>query len=336
VDSLLIDEWLEGGPSLRILDGASVALARDLVRAEAARLGLPPEVAARLVNVVSELATNQLAHARGGEVSALPMDRAGVVGLEVCAVDRGDGIADPRSAFRPGVSTAGTLGVGLPAVTELADEVDVDVRLGEGTCLRARAFAAGTRGREVGIFATPCEGETVSGDGAVVHRSGGTLTLFVIDGLGHGPLAREATSAVARTLRGKAGAGLEAIFHACHAASEHTRGVAMTAARVEGDGTVTLMGVGNVAASLIGPKVERRFTGSAAVLGAPGPLKRIATERMTLTPYDVLALFTDGVTSRASLGDEPGALSAMPVEIAQRIIERFGRASDDALVLVAR
>ena len=53
-----------------------------------------------------------------------------------------------------------------PADDELpaADEVDIDVRLGEGTCVWARKFASPVpKAREVAIFGRPCEGEAVSG-----------------------------------------------------------------------------------------------------------------------------------------------------------------------------
>ena len=336
MDPVLINEWLGELSSLPIVDDASVALARELVREEASRAGLPAEVGARLVNVASELATNQLKHARGGEIAVHPIERGGVIGLEVCAADRGDGLFDPAQAFRAGTSTAGTLGIGLPAVTELSDEVDVDVRLGQGTCLRARAFAVRTRGREIGIVGRPCEGETVSGDGTVVCRIGRALLVAVIDGLGHGPLAREATVAAARAVRSHAGEELESIFHRCHERIAHTRGVAMTVVRIEPDGCATFAGVGNVAAYAVGPATSFRFSGSAAVVGTPGPLRRIALERSMLTPYDALALFTDGLTSQTSLDGDRSALGEAPVVIAQGLLERFGRTNDDALVLVAR
>ena len=47
-------------------------------------------------------------------------------------------------------------------------------------------------------------------------------------------------------------------------------------------------------------------------------------------------LATDGIGSRLSIEEELALLRMHPVVVAQRIIERFGRANDDALVLVAR
>jgi hypothetical protein len=128
----------------------------------------------------------------------------------------------------------------------------------------------------------------------------------------------------------------EEILATCHAAAARTRGVAMTIARLEPTGELVLAGVGNVAAYIVGPKTARRFTGSAGVIGAPGPLRRIASEEIALTPYDALILHTDGVSSRATVEDDRELLGQMPIVMASSMLERYGQDSDDALVLVAR
>ncbi len=338
MDTVLIDEWLDGAEAVPVIDGASVAVVRNRVREEIAAAGLPPEIGAKLVNVASELAQNQLSHARLGSVGVVRIERGGVPGLEVRAVDGGAGILDPARALRGGHSTAGTLGIGLAAVRELAREVDVDVRREEGTCVRARVFASEVpRWREVGVFARPYPGERVSGDGAFTRRTARGLLAAVVDGLGHGEEAREATDAALRALRAAPDdAEPRAIVEACHAAAASTRGVVIVVARIDPQGELSLAGVGNAMAYVVGPRAASRFTGAAAVVGAPGPLRRVATERRSLTAYDALLLFSDGVSSRLSLEDDLALLHEPPVVVAQRAMERFARDNDDATVLVAR
>jgi anti-sigma regulatory factor (Ser/Thr protein kinase) len=337
VDTFLVEEWLESVPSTPVLDGASVAIVRDLVRQRAGEIGMPADRAARLVNVASELAQNQLAHARNGEIAVVPIQRGAVRGLEVRAADSGRGLVDPARAFRGGASTAGTLGQGLAAVAELADELDVDTRRGEGSFLCARVFAARvTRGREVGVIGRPIESEDFNGDDALVRRVGDALVAIVIDGLGHGDEAREAALVAKRMARSVIEERPEEILAACHAAAAGTRGVAMTVARVEPTGVVRLAGVGNVAAYIVGPKTLRRFTGSAAVLGAPGPLRRVATEEIAVTPYDAIILHTDGISSRTIAEDDRDLVAQLPIVIAARLLERYGTDNDDALVLALR
>jgi anti-sigma regulatory factor (Ser/Thr protein kinase) len=336
VDVVLIPGWLDEEPAIPVLDTASLSVVRDRVRAEGKRQGLPSETTAKLVNVASELATNQLAHAHAGVVSVAAIERDGVPGVEVRAADRGPGIGDPASALRGGHSTRGTLGIGLAAVAELAREVDVDVRLGEGTCIRARSFAGDvSRAREVGVLSRACEGERVSGDGALVRRTKRGFVAIVVDGLGHGEEARDATVAALEAGRNALDADAETILRVCHSATAATRGVAMTIAAIDEAGAMTLAGVGNVMAYVVGPRRAVRFTGAPGVVGAPGPLRKIAVERLTVSPYDAVLLFSDGLTSRATLEDDRGLLGQPPIVVAQRMLERFGRENDDAIVLAA-
>jgi anti-sigma regulatory factor (Ser/Thr protein kinase) len=337
VDTFLVEEWLESVPSTPVLDGPSVAVVRDLVRVRAAEIGMPAEPTARLVNVVSELAQNQLSHARNGEIAIVELRRGAVRGLEVRAADSGRGLSDPVRAVGGGASTAGTLGVGLAAVAELADEVDVDTRQREGVCVRARVFAERlTRAREVGVVGQPIAGESVSGDDALVRRTDQALIAIVIDGLGHGPEAREAAVVAKRTARAVIERGPAEILAACHAACARTRGVAMTIARLEPTGELLLAGVGNVAAYVLGPQSARRFTGSAGVIGGAGPLRRVGTDEMALSPYDALILHTDGVSSRTIVEDDRAFLGQTPVIIAARMLDLYGSNLDDALTLVVR
>lgn len=333
----MIGAWLDGAPAIPVLDEASVSLVRERVREEGARVGLPAEATAKLVNVASELGNNQLAHAAGGVIAVVEIARGGVRGLEVRAADRGRGIADPAGALRGGESTAGTLGIGLAAVLELAGEVDIDVRRGEGTCVRARTFASEVeRAREIGVFAQPFKGETVNGDGAFVRRRTTGVDVIAIDALGHGEEARDATKAAIDAARKALDGGPEAVLHECHAAIRGTRGVAMTIAAFDDGGDVTLAGVGNVMAYVVGPQAASRFTGSAGFVGSPGPLRKITIERLHVTPFDAVLLFSDGVTSGMSLEDDLAFLREAPVVIAQRTLERFARGNDDAIVVVAR
>ena len=199
VDTFLVEEWLEGVPSTPVLDGASVAIVRDLVRQRAGEIGMPGGSRGP-PRQRGERARAEPARARPERRDrGRAIQRGAVRGLEVRAVDSGRGLRRSGAAFRGGASTAGTLGHGLAAVAELGDELDVDTRRGEGTCIRVRVFAARiTRVREVGVIGRPIEGEDLNGDDALVRRIGDALVAIVIDGLGHGVEAREAALVVKR------------------------------------------------------------------------------------------------------------------------------------------
>jgi len=337
METFLIDVWLrDTADSLSILDEASVSLAREAVRREGERLGLPVPVVASLATAVSELGHNQLKHGHAGLIALRAIARDGVPGLEIVAADQGDGIQNPTQALRGAGSTSGGLGVGLSAVRSLVDEVDFDIRFGEGTCVWARKFATPVRRRrELGILGRAHPTERVSGDAAGFVRLEGSLVLAVADGLGHGPAAREASMLAVRHVLERPERPLPELQQECHGALSQTRGAVMALARIAED-EATIASVGNVAAYLCGPNTSHRFAGSQFALGVPTLVRNVRLHSAPVGPRDALILHTDGLSARASLDGELDLLREHPIVVAHAMLERFGRDDDDALVLVAR
>lgn len=329
-----LETWLAGAAGIPVLDEASVSTVRERVREEGARAGLGEVGTAALVSAASELGHNQLRHARDGVVVVRSTQRGGEVGVEVVAADAGEGIHDVARALEGRRSTGQSLGSGLAAVLELADEVDIDVRLGEGTCVWARKFARGAPRRpRVGVFGRSFPGERRSGDDAAFVRTPGDLLAGVIDGLGHGDAAREASVRAARALLEMSDAAPDVLLAQCDRRLARTRGAVMAAARLDTAGGMTVAGVGNVSAHAYGADPSWRFGGSAFVLGSPGGAHRITLEKHQLRAREVLLLFTDGIRSRLDLTGELDLLREHPAIVAQRVVERFGRDDDDALVM---
>lgn len=162
-------------------------------------------------------------------------------------------------------------------MVELADEIDFDVRIGEGTSVRARKFAEPTgKRRQVGIFGRPHPDETISGDHACFVRSNVALLVAVADGLGHGPLAREASELAIETVREHENAALWTIVGAVHEALAHTRGTVLATSRFVSEGRIETARVGNMSVHVHGPTIARRLSGPSFVLGAPGQIRRVA------------------------------------------------------------
>ena len=333
-----MDAWMAGADAVPTIDAASAALARETVRERGAALGLPGPVVEGLVVAASELVHNQLVHARRGQVAIREIVRAGVPGLEVVAADLGPGIADPRVALEGPGPTARSLGAGLAGARRMVHELDVDVRWGQGSCLWARAFAEPVRRRrEIGVLGRAFHEELVSGDHAVFARDGDALVCAVIDGIGHGPLAADASAAAVATTLAKIGLPPAEILDACDVALQETRGAVMAALRLdEVTGMLEHAAVGNVTATLERPRGHRGFLGASATLGARGRKRAPVVETVLVEPAEVVVAYTDGLTSRVSLAEAPEVLRDHPIVIAQHLLRTFARDSDDALVLVAR
>lgn len=334
--TLLIEHWLAGverSSTIRVLDEASVAVARDAVR-ERGKPRLPELAVEKLVGAVSELAHNQLAHAKFGELAIVEIERDGVPGLEVIAVDRGLGIANPAAALQGAPNPSGSLGIGLSAVVRQVDELDLDIRSQAGSCVRVRSFAGPVRRSEVGILARAHPAEQVIGDHAVFVRDGRGLVVGVVDGLGHGPLAREASDrAVARLLE-RPGLDPTEQLQAIHGALAGTRGAVMSLVRI--DRAIEHAGVGNIATRVVASDgTAHPLTPTAGTLGSVLP-RRIHVDHYPRRADDLVVMFSDGLIGRLELVSEPAVTRRHPIAIAQHLMERFVRGNDDAIIAVVR
>jgi anti-sigma regulatory factor (Ser/Thr protein kinase) len=333
METVLIDRWLEGLETISVVDEASVSLVRERVRDVTRSAGLGETDAASLVNVASELAHNQLAHARGGRIVVREVARRENPGVEVIAADAGDGIHEVGRALRGRQPDGQSLGIGLAAVCELADEVDFDVRLGEGTCVWARKFA--TRAapmRCVGVISRAIEGERRSGDDVSFARSYDELIIALADGLGHGVEARDAASrAVDAAMHG----AFEDAPSRLNTATVGTRGAVACVARIDSASAIEMSIIGNVSAHVCGRRATRRHIGTSSVLGSRTGI-RAAHVTESLTIGEVLAIFSDGLSTKLTLEGEDALLHVHPIVIAEMLLTRFGTTRDDATIVVVK
>ncbi len=190
-----------------------------------------------------------------------------------------------------------------------------------------------------GVAARPFPGQTVSGDLHVVRPFPDGVLVAVIDGLGHGCSAAAAKT-VSAALESHAHEPPNSLLRRCHEGSKHTRGAVMSIASFNAPtSTMTWIGVGNVEGMLLRSDAIRRTTGPrdeclitrGGVVGLQIPALR-ETE-ISVNREDTLILATDGLSAGfmddLTLGDPPQ-------QMADRILERHGKTTDDALVMVAR
>jgi serine phosphatase RsbU (regulator of sigma subunit) len=182
-------------------------------------------------------------------------------------------------------------------------------------------------------------GAALEGDSGDVHLvaefTGGVL-VGVIDGLGHGLEAAVAAREAARVLAATPGEPLDALVERCHEALRRTRGAVMSLASFDARGSMTWAGVGNVDAILLrgGAAAGARREAIAPRGGIVGyQLPSLRPAVLPVAAGDLLVMATDGVHSGFA---EALRVDAPPRELAEGILARHGRGSDDALVLVAR
>jgi anti-sigma regulatory factor (Ser/Thr protein kinase) len=338
VGSVLIDQWLgpDAARAIRVVDEASVSIVRQAVR-DAAR-ELPELEREAIVTAASEVARNQLVHARDGMIAIRTFVRGETPGVEVIAADRGPGIRSISQAITTGIESAHGLGVGLSGAFRLADEADLDVRAEEGSCLWLRKLAARvSRRREVGIVARHHPAETTCGDHAGFRRhDDGTLVLAVADGLGHGPAALEGAEAAIGAATSPGARSISAAFSAARDAVTSERGAVLALALIDEEaGVLEHVGVGDVIARVIGPKRATQLAGSAGYLG-DRVRRSPRLERIDLAKEELVMLATDGLKSKIEISPQDPIFWAHPAAIAEHLMTRWFRGTDDALVLVAK
>ncbi len=190
---------------------------------------------------------------------------------------------------------------------------------------------------ERGVAGLAIEGETRSGDLAVFAPCPVGGLVAVIDGLGHGDEAAEASATAGEVIREHAAESAQRLFDRCHEALRRSRGVVMTVAWFDlEDLTVWWAGVGNVEARLVrGASVYGDRHDSALVMGGVVGynLPPVRPGRIDLEPGDAVAFATDGIDPNYA-----GTLTPnLPAQkLAERIFERHHKGTDDALAAVVR
>lgn len=290
--------------------------------------------------VVSEIAANLWKHATGAVLGIQVALRRGEPGVRVVATDRGPGMTDVDLSALDGHSTSGTLGVGLGAVLRLSSTVDISSQAGRGTVLVADLWRAPIAPDEPGVIeiaglTRPITGEEVCGDAVGAREIDGRHLVIVSDGLGHGPLAADASSEALTAFHTTDTPEPGAMVSAIHRRLQGTRGAAVGVAAFGGDyRSVSFAGVGNISAFVAGP--ERR----SAALCQPGivghQLPRVRTIELPLDDDAVLVMHSDGVRETWNLRDSPGLSRRAPAVIAGTVLRDAGNRPDDASVLVAR
>jgi len=125
---------------VRIRADSDIVAARQEGRTLASRLGFSSSELALIATAISELARNIVQYAGAGEITVSLSHNGSRHGVPIVAHDKGPGIVDLRQALIDGYSTSGSLGLGLPGVRRLMDELHIASRLGGGTTVAVRKW----------------------------------------------------------------------------------------------------------------------------------------------------------------------------------------------------
>jgi anti-sigma regulatory factor (Ser/Thr protein kinase) len=298
-------------------------------------------LSARVSIIAAEMTSNLLKHsAEDGKILINVLaPSTGPGSVELLAIDRGPGIANPAAALEDGYSTAGSLGVGLGAIRRQSSHFEIHSIPQRGTAMLARVSADNGRVTDrkfdVGVVSVAKDGEEVSGDGWALCEVPSGIQLFVVDGLGHGLLANDAATLAVKTFRDAAGRAPVDVLRLLHPALRSTRGATVGVATVDTHArVVTYAGIGNIGAVVVMPESSRLLVSLNGTVGRePVQYRQFET---AWNPKALIVAHSDGLTTRWRLDQVPGLAAKDPTLIAAVLFRDFARELDDVTVVVAK
>lgn len=320
-----------------VTESSGIAAVRRASNTLAGTLGFNETMAGKAALVITEAATNILKHAGSGDILLRPLERNGVHGMEILAIDKGPGFANLDLAMRDGISTAGSYGVGLGAMQRVADEFDLYTDRNHGTVLRMAVWAAAAPPTPwtVGAVCLPLPSEHECGDAWAAACRDAELLLMVADGLGHGPEAARASGAAVALANAQAPFAPETLLQRAHGALHGTRGAALAVACLNlAEGTMRFAGIGNISVSLHAGSTSRHLVSHNGIVGSN--MRKVQEFSLPFGSDDMLIMHSDGLTTRWDLERYPGLQRHHPSLIAAVLYRDFARHRDDVSVVVVQ
>lgn len=317
-------------------DPSCVGEARRHVAAACRELGFDEVACGQAALLVNELGSNLCKHARQGQLW-IAARKGEASEIEILSVDNGPGIRDLSLAMRDGFSTAGSPGTGLGAVQRLATDFDIHSEVDKGTVILARLRPAKRRDQAFkwGVVALPAPNETVCGDSWGVAFDGPYAALLVADGLGHGPLAAEASLAAVDVFARQPFAEMKGALEESHVILRMTRGAAVTLAQLDSEAnTLRSCGAGNVAIRVVSGVYNRSVLAQHGTVGVQ--MRRVEETRIDWPAHALVVCHSDGLQSRWPPEAIEPLIGRDPTLAAAVLVRDFGRGRDDVTVLVVR
>ncbi|HME54082.1 MAG TPA: hypothetical protein VKM55_17790 [Candidatus Lokiarchaeia archaeon] len=184
----------------------------------------------------------------------------------------------------------------------------------------------------LGIATRPMMGLSVNGDSWFCKEWDEQTMLAIIDGLGHGEEANEASEKAKQFLMDNYTGDLDEIVRNLHVFLHDTRGAVLGLVRVNrSEKELDYCGVGNVDVYI---KAEPPLhpTSLNGIVGIN--MRRALQFRYKYKVLGVILLHSDGISSRFDITEYP-MIYRHPQDVSEQILAKWGNPIDDATVLIA-
>ena len=326
-----------------------VSVARRKIAIIAKEIGFTKKQINEISVTVAELGNNLIFHnAIEGQIICSEIKAANKHGLQIICKDSGPGIADISAVMEEGFSSAGTLGIGLKAVRRMMDEFQINstmrgenLPLDSGTTIIVKKYLLTKESPEkkikdevgFGIFTRSKLGEKFNGDNYFLKRFSDKILFAVVDGVGHGKEAYDASMVVVSYLQENYNKSIEDIINDLHVKLRKMRGVSMSIALIdESKNILSFIGIGNIITKVYSSVEEIKPVNSNGILGVA--VRHFKVSNYRWNQKNVIIMASDGISSKFDFKENPLLINEHPIMIAFTILKNFGKTIDDATVLV--
>ncbi|MHC1760090.1 MAG: anti-sigma regulatory factor [Negativicutes bacterium] len=328
-----------------------IRAAKLLAEQVATGLGFDPQERDEIAIVISELGSNLIKHAGRGFIAVSALSDNGQMGIQIESLDNGPGIANIAEAMRDGFSTSNSLGIGLGAVNRLMDRHEIISPIeGEyGTkilCVRyvrcKDPLTVSHCPLEVGAATRNHPLAEVNGDAFLIKNGATSLTIAVIDGLGHGENARRAAWTAREYIEKHYEQPLDSVFSGTGISCSGTRGVVLAIVRFSWDALpvqappiirFTHASVGNIECKVFGIPYPIPFVIRRGVVGLNAPKPVLSSHLWTSNM--ILVMHSDGLKTNWQWSEFPELVDSEINRAASILLRRLAK-EDDATVVVVR
>lgn len=325
--------------TLAIAEASGVGEARRTAATISQHLNFNATVAGRVALVITEVTSNLVKHAGGGDLVLQTLSNETEQGIQILALDKGPGIRSISDSMQDGYSSYGSAGTGLGAIKRLSDTFDIYSGGNSGTAVLSEIWSHGNPRAHAtfqsGVVSVPYPGEDVCGDGWAIRMDGDCCRMMIADGLGHGAGAATASREAVFTFSNAGNQTTDVLLESIHGALRKTRGAAVAIAEIDRHKhSVEYSGLGNISGLL---QTSTRRQSLVSHNGTAG----LATLKAKPFSYEysgdgIIVMSSDGLSTHWTLNSYPGVMEHHPALIAGILYRDFRRGRDDVTVLVVK
>jgi len=281
--------------------------------------------------VITEISKNIIKHSSSGKLS-ISFGEGEERGVYIVAENPTDN-HNTAEIFDDGYSTANTLGIGLGAVKRLLTDVKVKVEDRKFILTGKKIFSEKKESIiQTSVYSRPKPGFKSNGDAYFIKRYEDSAIVAVVDGIGHGDKASEASRIALKVIENKFRDDLEQVVLTIHRRLHGSRGCVIGIVRMNKEGKIEYLGVGNIRTQIYTAEMYKRLVSFDGLLGSN--VRTLRTDRLTLSTPCLIVLHSDGVSSFNF--DDKRIVYRPVMEIAKESFEKHKKSSDDATLLIAR